>query len=125
LASGLNTQAFAAIGRGDPASASASFAEALAACRRLGHLGGAATALAGLARVADMTGDAVRAAEFCAAAATLRAQAGAGLAGPEQASLDELTSRLAAQLGPAAFGDAWASGQAIRLDQAQELAGQH
>jgi predicted ATPase len=125
LASGLNTQAFAAIGRGDPASASASFAEALAACRRLGHLGGAATALAGLARVADMTGDAARAAEFCAAAATLRARAGAGLAGPEQASLDELASRLAAQLGPAAFGDAWASGQAIRLDQAQELAGQH
>jgi predicted ATPase/DNA-binding SARP family transcriptional activator len=125
LASGLNTQAFAAIGRGDPASASASFAEALAACRRLGHLGGAATALAGLARVADMTGDAARAAEFCAAAATLRARAGAGLAGPERASLDELASRLAAQLGPAAFGDAWASGQAIRLDQAQELAGQH
>ncbi len=125
LASGLNTQAFAAIGRGDPASASASFAEALAACRRLGHLGGAATALAGLARVADMTGDAARAAEFCAAAATLRARAGAGLAGPEQASLDELASRLAAQLGPVAFGDAWASGQAIRLDQAQELAGQH
>jgi hypothetical protein len=125
LASGLNTQAFAAIGRGDPASASASLAEALAACRRLGHLGGAATALAGLAHVADMTGDAARAAEFCAAAATLRAQAGAGLAGPEQASLDELAGRLAAQLGPAAFGDAWASGQAIRLDQAQELAGQH
>jgi predicted ATPase/DNA-binding SARP family transcriptional activator len=125
LASGLNTQAFAAIGRGDPASASACLAEALAACRRLGHLGGAATALAGLARVADMTGNAARAAEFCAAAATLRAQAGAGLAGPEQASLDELASRLAAQLGPAAFGDAWASGQAIRLDQAQELAGQH
>jgi predicted ATPase/DNA-binding SARP family transcriptional activator len=125
LASGLNTQAFAAIGRGDAASASASLAEALAACRRLGHLGGAATALAGLAHVADMTGDAARAAEFCAAAATLRAQAGAGLADPEQASLDELASRLAAQLGPAAFGDAWASGQAIRLDQAQELAGQH
>jgi predicted ATPase/DNA-binding SARP family transcriptional activator len=125
LASGLNTQAFAAIGRGDPAAASASLAEALAACRRLGHLGGAATALAGLARVADMTGDAVRAAEFCAAAAALRSQAGAGLAGPEQASLDELAGRLAAQLGPAAFGDAWASGQAIRLDQAQELAGQH
>ena len=123
LASGLNTQAFAAIGRGDPASAS--LAEALAACRRLGHLGGAATALAGLARVADMTGDAARAAEFCAAAATLRAQAGAGLAGPEQASLDELAGRLATQLGPAAFGDAWASGQAIRLDQAQDLAAQH
>jgi len=125
LASGLNTHAFVAIARGDPASASASFAEALSACRRLGHLGGAATALAGLARVADMTGDAARAAEFCAAAATLRARAGAGLAGPEQASLDELASRLAAQLGPVAFGDAWASGQAIRLDQAQELAGQH
>jgi len=125
LASGLNTHAFVAIARGDPASASASFAEALSACRRLGHLGGAATALAGLARVADMTGNTARAAEFCAAAATLRAQAGAGLAGPEQASLDELAGRLAAQLGPAAFGDAWASGQAIRLDQAQELAGQH
>jgi predicted ATPase/DNA-binding SARP family transcriptional activator len=124
-ASGLNTQALAALARDDSASAAASFAEALTLCRRLGHLGGAATALAGLARVADKAGDAARAAQLCAAAATLRARAGAIMTASEQASLGELTSRLAAELGPAAFGDAWAAGQAIRLDQAQELAGQH
>ena len=62
---------------------------------------------------------------LCTVAAALRGRAGAVLTGPEQASFDEFTSCLRARLGPAAFTDAWAAGQAIRLDQAQELAAQH
>ena len=108
------------------AAAREAFEAALALERLTARSGDTSAAWRRLAHVVDAKlGDAARAAEFCAAAGTLRAQAGAGLAGPEQASLDELASRLAAQLGPAAFGEAWASGQAIRLDQAQERAGQH
>ena len=121
VASGLNTRGQLAVAAGDHDAAEADFIEAIELCRRLGHRGGAATALDGLAHVAEHQGRRADAAEYCAAAAGLRARAGIGLTPQEQAGIDPLVGRLRAGLGDDAFAAAWARGTRRQLDDLHSL----
>ena len=121
VASGLNTRGRLGVAAGDFGAAETDFAEAIDLCRRLGHLGGAATALDGLAHVAGNGRDLANAVECCAAASGLRARAGIVLMPNEQTAVDTLVGHLRSTLDPAAFEAAWASGLARRIDNLHTL----
>jgi hypothetical protein len=122
VASGLNTRAAIGLALGNLDAAAADFEEAVALCRRLGHVGGAATSLDGLAQVAERRGEFVAAIERSAAADSLRGRAGLSLPAPEGRSHAELVERLRAAVSPATFADAWGFGASIRLDEVTQLA---
>jgi predicted ATPase len=118
IANGLNSLANAARAQGDFRRAVALHLESLPLYREIGNKGYIALCLEGLAAARLGEGRYKDSARLCAAAATLRAEAHAPLPKPEQEAYDWAVAAARAALGYTAFAEAWASGQALSLEEA-------
>jgi hypothetical protein len=118
----LNSQGDAACARSDFGAAAALYEESLALRKRLDDRPGIAESLEGLARVAGAQGQERRAVHLLAAADTLRAAGGAPLARRMRPAEEQAVLALHLALGEAAFAAAWATGQAMTLEDAVTLA---
>jgi hypothetical protein len=108
-----------ALAEGDATTARARLAEALTVQRDAGDVWSLPERLRDLARVAQAQGRLTRAARLWSAyAAQHQTVTGAPLPVNARRTLDEAIRPLCAQLGEAAFDDAWAAGQAMTLEQA-------
>jgi predicted ATPase/uncharacterized protein HemY len=106
------------------AEAQAHYAESLALFHHLSDMEGIADCLEGLATTRLELEQAERAARLWGAAAALRATISAPIWPSDRAGYERSVARARARLGAAAFGAAWAAGQAMPLDQAIEEAQQ-
>ena len=74
--------------------------------------------LEGLAGVAAGQGDAARAAQLWGAAEALRAALGAPQSPTDRVKFARMVEAAQAQVGPAAWAQAWAAGRAMPVEQA-------
>jgi predicted ATPase/DNA-binding XRE family transcriptional regulator len=100
---------------GNHGRAEAWYEESLALRRSIGDRAGIAACLDGLAGVALARGEAARAARLLGAAAALRAAAGVAVFPADRATHEDAVAAARYALGEAAFGAAWAAGQAAPL----------
>ena len=96
--------------------ASGAFEHSLALCRRIGHRGGIATALEGLAEVAAAAADDQWAVLLLGAAASLREEIGSPLSGVTSTEQLRLRRRLTVRLGPAVAARGLQQGADLSLD---------
>jgi tetratricopeptide (TPR) repeat protein len=92
------------------------FEHSLRLCRRIGHRGGSATAVEGLADVAAAAGAGERALLLLGAAAALREQIGTPLTGGAVAARLEQRRRFVDRLGPELFDRTLRRGARLQLD---------
>jgi hypothetical protein len=85
--------------RSDPDAARQAFGSALELCLRMGHRGGIAASLEGLAQAFLASGEDAQAAVFFGAAAAQRDLLGAPAPAAQRSALDEARTRLLASLG--------------------------
>ncbi|MFN8489929.1 MAG: tetratricopeptide repeat protein [Caldilineaceae bacterium] len=97
------------------------YEESLHIYRDLGDRRALAYLLESIGGLLSLQGDAVRALHLAGAAATLRETLGAPLSSAEQSQLDSALQPSRTTLGEAAAQNAWATGQALTLDQAIAL----
>lgn len=102
-------------GRSLPDAALPLLLESLALWVAIGEQVDIAECLEGLACVATVTGNAVRAAQLAGAAAAVRDASGALLSPADQRRLDPLLARARDQIGAAAFAAAWHEGRTLPL----------
>jgi predicted ATPase len=105
-----------ALGSSDLMGAKEAFGHSLRLCRRIGHRGGSAAALEGLADAAADAGDDERAVLFLGAASALRDEIGTPLTGSAGAQRLELRRRLVDRLGPELVDRILRRGARLRLD---------
>jgi hypothetical protein len=103
--------------QGQWTTAAARFAESLAVWQWIGNKKGTAECFEGLAAVVGGQGEPERAARLLGAAAALRESRNVPVPPVERTDLDRVTGSARSSLGEAAFGAAWAAGQALPLDQ--------
>ena len=117
IANGLNSLARLARAQEEFRRAVALHRESLPLYREIGNKGYLALCLEGLAAARLGEGRHEGSAWLCAAAAALRVEAHAPLPKPEQEEYDRTVAAARSALGDAAFAEAWASGQALSLDE--------
>jgi predicted ATPase/DNA-binding SARP family transcriptional activator len=105
-----------ALGSSDLEVAREAFEHSLRLCRRIGHRGGSAAALEGLADAAAETGDGRRAVLLLGAASALRDEIGAPLTGSARARRLEQRRRFVEQLGPELVDRILRQGARLQLD---------
>jgi Tetratricopeptide repeat len=107
-----------ALDQGEYERSTACYQESLTLRQQTGEKEGIATALEGLAAVAGMQGQAVRAARLSGAASSLRTLLGAPLPPIDRPSYQQTVAALRAQLDEPTFLNAWTEGQAMTLEEA-------
>jgi predicted ATPase/class 3 adenylate cyclase len=107
---------------GDPERALALATQSLATMQQRNNGDGVAYALETLASIASSGGDFLRAAHLYAAAAALREKWRTPLPPPERPLLVRQLDALKDALGEEAFSRAWAEGQAMPLEEANQIA---
>ncbi len=113
-----------AVDQGDEVQAVAAYQRSLTLCREIGDKRTVPYCLEGLAAVACGRGQAEQAARLCGAADALRGAIGAPLPQVERPILDHTIAAVRATMdttspqGERAFTTAWATGQALTLEQA-------
>jgi non-specific serine/threonine protein kinase len=118
IAAALSNLGRVAHRQGNQGEARALFAESLALWRDVGQKQGMASGFEGLAMVAEAMGQAALAARLFGAAEALREAIGAPLRPLDRADQDQAVAAVCAALGEGAFGQAWAAGRALSLEQA-------
>jgi len=103
--------------QGDLERATALYTQSLTLYREMGNDADVGECLEGLAGVADAQGQAQRAARLLGATAALRATLRVPLPVADRAANERLVAATREALGDAAFGAAWAAGQALPLEQ--------
>jgi hypothetical protein len=104
--------------QGDDERATAFYRQSLKLHRERGIVLEVADRLEGLAKVARMQGRPERAARLFGAAQALREQLGTPLPPVERADYDRNLAAVRAALDDDAFGEAWAAGRTMQLEQA-------
>jgi predicted ATPase/DNA-binding CsgD family transcriptional regulator len=107
-----------ALRMGDYHGSEALYQQSLALNRAQGYKDGIAEDLAGLAAVASLLGQPKWAARLCGAVEALREANNIKLSALRRAEYDRIVGRIRAQLGHAAFAQAWALGHGMPLEQA-------
>ncbi len=118
VASSFSTLGYITLSRGDYPRSLALFSESVALAWEEGDREDIARGLAGLARVAGMTGQLERAVRLWGTEHALREAIGAPLSPAEQAEYERALAITRTQLDEAAFAAAWATGRELPLDQA-------
>jgi predicted ATPase len=111
-----------ALAQGSATSAATHLCNALVMFRDLGDRAGMSWCLSGLAGAAALDEEPERAARLWGAAEALRLSIGTRNAPAARATRERLMAAAREQLGEAAFDAAWAEGQAIKPEQAIEMA---
>ncbi|MDD2921211.1 MAG: tetratricopeptide repeat protein [Anaerolineales bacterium] len=88
---------------------------------KLGDLKGAAFSLEAIAMTMNFLGDSLIAAKLESASSKIRRELGMMIAPATRAENENFLAQLRAKLGDATFEEAWASGQALSLEQAAAL----
>lgn len=118
VASTVNNLGLVTLHQGDYAQAKTFFEESLTLHWELGDKRGLAYCLEGVAGLAWVQGQPVRAARLCGAAAVLRESIGAPLPPAERARHDCTVATASAQVGEAVWGTASEEGRRMSLEQA-------
>ncbi len=121
LSRGLHGRGTVQLSLGDYAGALASFQEAVQIRQELGDQPGLANSLGGAAEAFQHLGDPVTAVRLIAAAYKLQQHIGKVSAPAAQAEAEENLALLRAQLGEAAFTQAWAEGELLSAATAVEI----
>lgn len=118
VAASLGTLGSISLARDDYSGAAARFSESLALAWEAGAREELARGLAGLARVAGMTGQLERAVQLWGTAHALREASGAPPAPADQADDERALAPIRKELDAPAFATAWAAGWAMPVAQA-------
>lgn len=118
LADVLISLGMALVAQGDHESALPVYMESLGLFQAVGSTWGLAYSLEGIASVACAQGQPARAARLCGAAEALREAIGAPLPPLDRAGYDHTVDAAQAALGHEVFGEAWALGRTLSLEQA-------
>jgi predicted ATPase/transcriptional regulator with XRE-family HTH domain len=122
IASALTNLGDVARDQGHCERAAAIYTEGIPLFQAMGDNEGVATCLEGVAVVAGAVGQQEFAARLCSAAVALRETIGAPLQSANRVPFDRALAEAQAALGAAAFDAAWATGQALPLEQIIEEA---
>jgi DNA-binding CsgD family transcriptional regulator len=122
IASILHNLGYVALAQGDQQRAQAHFTESLALHRERGNRPGMLEALAGFGALLAAQGQPRRATVLFGAITALRANLRAPMWPAERVEYDRFVAAARVQLDEATFAAAWATGQALSLEQAIEEA---
>lgn len=122
LARLVSSLGYTALHEGDFAKAREHFLESLALFRRLGNKRGIAENLAALANLRAREGQLILAAQVLSAAEAMMAENGASWWPADRVEIQRCREAIRAGLEESVFSAAWASGQALKPDQAAALA---